>query len=393
MHARSFVFACLSILTAACSGSDGGNDPFGSGSASDSNGSASDSGITSSGSASAGTDSASGGSDTDTSGSASDSTTDSSTDSDSTGGTGGGPKFDVATGDAGVGGGCNDPDGECGCTSVDLLFVIDNSGSMGGYQEALGLAFPAFTDTLVTALPPGTNVHVGVTSTEMGYSSMGSTSISNGVCNFTGDGGQSEDGFYDTPDMGNSGKNGAQGRLYQANGDYYAEFNTDDPQNVIDGVKTWFNAAANIGTGGSNIEMLTAPAGWVAHTANDASNAGFIRDAGSVMVVFFMQDEPDQTPMMVNGQPTGTEMLNMLAGAKQQCGGVNCIIAGGFLEDNACGGRPIDDFLDGLPDPAQVTNLPPDNNAQQAADMMNAHLSNTLAGVIAQKCDEIPPVG
>ena len=76
----------------------------------------------------------------------------------------GGPKLDVQAGDVPgpcVGEGCNE-----GCTGVDLLFVIDNSVSMGDYQAALGLAFPAFASTLDTALPAGTSLHVGVTSTD-----------------------------------------------------------------------------------------------------------------------------------------------------------------------------------------------------------------------------------
>ena len=89
------------------------------------------------------------------------------------------------------------------CDFVDLLFVIDNSVSMGGYQQALGLAFPQFADTLAAVLPEGVNLHVGVTSSEMGYAGSGSTSIFNGVCTFTGDG-MPSDNFYITPDQQNT---------------------------------------------------------------------------------------------------------------------------------------------------------------------------------------------
>ena len=76
---------------------------------------------------------------------------------------------------------------------------------------ALGLAFPAFASTLDTALPAGTSLHVGVTSTEMGYSSSGNTTINNGDCTFLGDGDQPNDAFYITPDVTDTGRNGAQG--------------------------------------------------------------------------------------------------------------------------------------------------------------------------------------
>ena len=61
---------------------------------------------------------------------------------------------------------------------------------------------------------------------------------------------------------------------------------------------------------------------------------------------------------------------------------------------SACEDQPLDAFLAGLPDTPQVAELPDDNlPAQQAADQMNALLADTLADVIADKCDEIPPVG
>ena len=283
-----------------------------------------------------------------------------------------------------------------GCTGVDILFVIDNSGSMGDYQAALAVAFPQFALTLAEALPPGTNVHVGVTSTEMGYSSMGSTSITNGSCSFIGDGDQTNDAFYVTPDTSDSGRNGAQGRLYDPGGGVtYYEFDTDDAD--LSGVEDWFAGAANIGTGGSNIEMSTAPVAWVADAANDATNDGFIRDEGAVLVVFFMQDEPDQTPTMIDGQTGGAFALEQIAAAKAGCGGTDCIIAGGFLAENACsadGDLPLDEFLGGVgssPIVAQLPFIAPDP-ATTAAEM-NETLSTTLTEVIASTCEEIPPAG
>lgn len=280
-----------------------------------------------------------------------------------------------------------------GCTFVDIVFVIDNSGSMGGYQNALGMAFPQFASTLAAALPPGTNVHVGVTSSEMGYSSQGNTSISNGECTFIGDNNQSHEAFYITPDVMDTGRNGAQGRLFDpGGGQHYFEFETDQD---LSGVQQWFAGAAAIGTGGSNIEMSAAPVAWIADPANDATNAGFIRDEGAVLVVFFMQDEPDQSPWTIEGQAGGAYVLDRITAAKSGCGGADCIVAGGFLNANACsanGNLPLDDLLIGLGGVDNVAPLPPDNNAAQAAAQMNLLLSDTLADVIASKCDEIPPI-
>lgn len=292
------------------------------------------------------------------------------------------------------GGGC-DPatDEECGCDAVDLLFVLDNSTSMGDYQRALGLAFPQFADAIIESLPVGTSLHVGVTSTEMGFASSGSTSN----CSSNGNG-QPMETFYVTPDVTNSGRNGAQGRLYDpGGGQTYFEIETDAPDAEIQALETWFTAAANIGEGGSNIEMATAAAGWAGDPTNDPTNAGFIRDEGAVLVVFFLQDEPDQTPLTIDGQPGGLAMLGKLAARKPACGGANCMIGGGLIDMNCYPQTPISEFLENLGAPPVVGMLPDAGvaaaNPQQAADEMNRLLRDTLTGVIAQKCQEIPPVG
>ena len=162
----------------------------------------------------------------------------------------------------------------------------------------------------------------------------------------------------------------------------------------LSGLQSWFSGAAAIGTGGSNIEMTLAPAGWFAAPENAATNSGFLRDAGSVLVVFFMTDEPDQTPVTIEGIGGGQYMLDRVAAAKSQCGGLQCVVGGGVLAPSASEDPPRAAFLAGLPDTPQVAELPDEDlPAQQAADQMNALLADTLADVIADKCDEIPPVG
>lgn len=70
------------------------------------------------------------------------------------------------------------------------------------------------------------------------------------------------------------------------------------------------------------------------------------------------------------------------------------MIAGGFLDAGACmGDRPISTFLAGFDAPL-VQELPDDNNSPQAiADEMNELLSNSLADLIGQTCEEITPEG
>ena len=58
---------------------------------------------------------------------------------------------------------------DCPPTSeVDLLFVIDNSGSMAGEQANLRANFPALMTQLASAAGGLPNVHIGVTTTDLG---------------------------------------------------------------------------------------------------------------------------------------------------------------------------------------------------------------------------------
>lgn len=75
----------------------------------------------------------------------------------------GGPAFDLGSADDG-----STTTGEMieGCQAVDFLFVIDNSVSMGGEQEALVGAFPGFMSTIVDNLEAGSDFHVMVLDTD-----------------------------------------------------------------------------------------------------------------------------------------------------------------------------------------------------------------------------------
>jgi len=301
------------------------------------------------------------------------------------------PLLDIGTPETGFDSTDTNPTAD-GCTAVDLLFVIDNSVSMGDYQNALSLAFPGFADAIVETLPPGTNLHVGVTSTTMGYSSGGSTLN----CDATGDGMQPQDFFYETPDNTNNGLAGAQGRLYKpANGPAFYDIDTDASPAELAALKSWFTDAAKIGEGGSQIEMSAAAAGWVADPANAATNAGFIRDEGAVLAIFLLQDEADQTPHTIDGEPGGLAMLDKLVAAKAGCGGATCIIGGGFANTGCLGEVALGELMDNLGAPSQLQELPDENVAEDtpevAAEQMNQLLRDTLTGIIKQKCDEIEP--
>ncbi len=83
-----------------------------------------------------------------------------------------GPKFDLGGGADSTGGVSCDPDSGCG-NRVDLLFVIDNSGSMAQEQLNLALNFPEFVTGLQELLdvdgnPLQADVNIMVTTTDVG---------------------------------------------------------------------------------------------------------------------------------------------------------------------------------------------------------------------------------
>ncbi|MEZ4400999.1 MAG: hypothetical protein R3B06_13320 [Kofleriaceae bacterium] len=71
-----------------------------------------------------------------------------------------GPSVDAGPG-AGDGGG-----DVAGCPDVDVLFVIDDSGSMADQQDSLIASFPGFVAGIQSRLRSAQSVHIGVVTTE-----------------------------------------------------------------------------------------------------------------------------------------------------------------------------------------------------------------------------------
>jgi hypothetical protein len=285
-----------------------------------------------------------------------------------------GIKLDVA-GNADLQAGACLEGGECYCSAVDILFVIDNSPSMGPYQEQLAFAFPTFVDAMWSNLPPGTDLHVGITTTSFFTGSCAESTIN---C-MTGQTPQEVLAHYLTPDQGSTGVNGEQGRLFEYDGlRYFASVIGSDPWPL----KIWFSeAAVDAGEVGCSYEMMSAGAGYAFHPANAATNAGFLRPDDAVLVIFFLTDEPDKSP---EGAQTYADMI---AAAKQPCGGLDCVVAAGIV--NTCimnVADPLWAFLQLMPDPPSVGSI---DDPASYDDV----IGSALASVIAQKCDDIVPEG
>lgn len=150
--------------------------------------------------------------------------------------------------------------------SVDVLWVVDNSGSMMDEQNDLTTNFPVFMDYFLNS---GLDYHVGVTSTDL-------------------------DGTY----------NGSKGKLVEANG---IQWITPETQDVI-GV---FTAMASLGINGSGTERGIGATYMALETERDGANAGFFRDEASVHTVI-ISDEPDYTQDNIISDSEFTEWYKTL---------------------------------------------------------------------------------
>ena len=210
-----------------------------------------------------------------------------------------------------------------GCDAVDVLFVIDNSASMGTYQQALADAFPSFVGQIFETLPAGISVHVGLTTTDFWCTPESCECAESTLSCQTAATLEEVEAHYAPPTTGDNGANGGQGRLYVHDGLPFFEASTDDDPTAL---SEWFTqAATGAGEQGCSFEMPVAAAGYVAHPSNASTNEGFIRDEGAVLLVFFLTDEPDKSP-----EPTSSYRDSLLA-AKSGCGGADCIITGGLV--------------------------------------------------------------
>lgn len=129
--------------------------------------------------------------------------------------------------------------------SVDVLFVIDNSGSMIEEQDALKASFAKFMNYFMGS---GLDWHVGVVSTDMV-------------------------------------DNSHRGRLREADGVRYLDSSSATP------VET-FKKMASMGTDGSWDEKGRAAAWAALVLLNDSYNAGFYRDEANLSIVV-ISDEDD----------------------------------------------------------------------------------------------------
>lgn len=294
------------------------------------------------------------------------------------------PIFDVGGDEGPPDTKCGSDDDDCGCNAVDILFVVDNSGSMNTHREPIIAAFPQFVDEMVNALPEGTDLHVGLTRATGFYDPGNSGGWGGPACEAS-----ITDGVFFPPQDGNNGVNGQQGRLYEHEGStFYAVQTGQDTA----GLTAWFGGAMTGVIDGSvphsNTETVVAGAAYPFHPANAAHNAGFMR-TNAVLVLFLLSDSPDLTPPEI---PT-SDFVDIVSAAKADCGDA-CVVTSGAIagtcyENPANTNTRLTDFMNAFGGaPASWVDLAP----SMSPDFTGV-LGTALADVVATTCEQIPPEG
>jgi hypothetical protein len=163
------------------------------------------------------------------------------------------------------------PRGSDGCDKMDILFVIDDSGSMGEEQANLVSNFPRFIEILDAYRTDTGNpldYRLGVTTTGKDFTT---------VVNFGA-------GF---PPM-TIAETGPNGELLQECGMPRKWIESADSD-----VSGTFSCVAEVGTGGSSVEMplLMTETALTTRVA-DGTNAGFLRE-DALLAVVILTDEDD----------------------------------------------------------------------------------------------------
>ncbi len=190
-------------------------------------------------------------------------------------------------GGSGSGSGSNVDPGEARqCDKMDIVFVVDNSGSMEEEQQNLAANFPQFAQKIKNymvsnGMPLDFRVAITTTGRDVDY----------------------------TIDLGGGFGSFPQSEMGE-NGDF--KNNCNNPKRWLDPSDANFESTlacrANVGTSGPSIEMPLLMSKWsLAERVTDGTNAGFLRaDALLALVVLTDEDDASTTQNGFTMDSTGT---------------------------------------------------------------------------------------
>jgi hypothetical protein len=164
------------------------------------------------------------------------------------------------------------------CNKMDIIFVVDNSGSMEEEQSNLATNFPMFAQVLENyTTGDGQPLDFRVALTTTGRDIAYSIDLGGGLGQFP----QNE-----------TGQNGAFQNNCSSNKRWIDRTDTNMAQTLA--------CRANVGTGGPSIEMPLLMTKWaLSERVQDQTNAGFLRD-DALLAVVMLTDEDDASTTMNN---------------------------------------------------------------------------------------------
>ena len=186
--------------------------------------------------------------------------------------------------------------------NVDILFLVDDSGSMADKQQNLKDNFPNFINVLNTIQGGLPDVHIGVVTSDMGTKGEEDASPGTGV-GTVGQGG-----------CANTGKDGKLqlGQATGVTGTFISDIKLTDgsrQKNYTGDLSMTFGQMATVGATGCGFEQHLAAMRRALD--NNPSNAGFLR-ADAFLAVVILADEDDcsmshSTLLGPDGGPLGPQ--------------------------------------------------------------------------------------
>ncbi len=260
-------------------------------------------------------------------------------------------------------------DVEDGCTKVDFLFVVDNSGSMEDDQANLISNFPNFITGIQSTLENVEEYHVGVVTTDAYSGNLPACQVLGGLVSRTAGTASSDQlcGPY------------ADGRNYMTE---------------MDDLATSFACAAQVGVSGNGIErpmnsMEAAVRGDYA--APGQCNEGFLRD-DALLVVVIISDEWDGPGDPESDGSTGdaTSWYNTVVAAKQGLAENIVVVTLSYINGGTC---PPGDVFFNPADIQTFTEMFGENGFQGCITGSFGQIFMEATGVIAEACDNFVPPG
>ncbi|MEX1363411.1 MAG: hypothetical protein AB1Z98_09815 [Nannocystaceae bacterium] len=246
---------------------------------------------------------------------------------------------------------------EDGCTKVDFLFTIDNSGSMAGDQTNLVNNFPAFINGIQTVLETVDEYQVGVITTDTyGFNVGGCQQLSSLVVQ-TG---------------GSNSSNSVCGP-YAAGRNFMTE---------ADDLAMEFTCAADVGTSGSATERpMQATVEAVQRVQGGAGqcNEDFLRD-DSLLVIVIITDEPGDSP----GSPASwfNDIVAARSGIEENIAVVSLINTPG----GSCGGSTANEI-------SSFTNMFTNGFEADVCTPDYGPVFQQAIGIIEEACNNFTPPG